>query len=176
LHTDAPRRGDQEVQVKIIFQTFAFLAVTLLAATAATVATAQTVYKSIGPDGATVYSDHPPADGKIEKTITFADLPSSPVPPDLPKTETARPPAAVATSRPNGDVLLYAASWCGYCKRAKAYLAKRQIQYQEIDIDTPQGKSWFAQAGGRGVPLLVAQGRYIRGFTAEGYTAFFANR
>ncbi|MBS1189755.1 MAG: Glutaredoxin [Rhodocyclaceae bacterium] len=34
---------------------------------------------------------------------------------------------------------LYSASWCGYCRKAKAYLGERGIPYQEIDIDTPEG-------------------------------------
>src|SRR5215813_3813688 len=58
-------------------------ALTLAALLAATTAPAQTVYKSVGPDGSVVYSDKPPADGKIDKVIEFPDLPSSPVPPDV---------------------------------------------------------------------------------------------
>ena len=47
----------------------------------ATAAGAQTVYKSRNPDGSVVYSDMPPADGKVDKIIEFADLPNSVVPP-----------------------------------------------------------------------------------------------
>jgi glutaredoxin len=159
--------------MKILFPVFAILAIASLATT---VATAQTVYKSIGPDGSTVYSDHAPADGKIEKTITIVELPSSPVPPDQPAAKGARANPTAAGPRPDGDVVLYEASWCGYCKRAKAYLARRQIPYREIDIESPLGKSWFAQLGGRGVPLLVSRGRSVRGFSAEGYDTFFTNR
>jgi glutaredoxin len=158
--------------MKIVFRVFASLAFAL---SAATTTIAQTVYKSVGPDGVTVYSDHPPANGKIEKTFTFAELPSSPVPPDPLKAETTRASPS-AGPRPDADVVLYAASWCGYCKRAKAYLAKRQIPYREIDIESSQGKAWFAQLGGSGVPLLLSHGRSMRGFSAEGYDAFFANR
>jgi glutaredoxin len=159
--------------MKIVLRVFASLA---LAFSATTTTIAQTVYKSVGPDGVTVYSDHPPANGKIEKTFTFAELPSSPVPPEQPTAGTTRAAPVAAGPRPDADVVLYSASWCGYCKRAKAYLAKRQIPYREIDIESPAGKSWFAQLGGSGVPLLLSRGHSMRGFSAEGYDAFFAGR
>lgn len=138
---------------------------------------AQTIYKSTGPDGNIVYSDHPPADGKFEKTFHFVELPSSPVP-DLPpqakdSASQKAPPARPAIS---GGVLMYSATWCGYCKRAKAYLAKKSIAYTNIDIDTADGRAAFAQTGNGGVPLLFAGSRRIRGFTLEGYDAFFAGR
>ena len=143
-------------------------------------ATAQTVYKSTGPDGVVVYSDHPPADGKIDKTMTFDNLPSSPVPPEpalevQPRAHPAAPPPA--DSRNKSGVILYASSWCGYCKRARVWLAQNRVNYQEVDIDTPYGRSSFRRASGQGgIPLLVSGARYIRGFTAEAYAAFFASR
>ncbi|HEX6834548.1 MAG TPA: glutaredoxin family protein [Rudaea sp.] len=132
-----------------------------------------TVYKSVGPDGSIVYSDHPPADGRVEKTFEFADLPSSPVPdiqppPLAPKPE-ARKPQRVA---PAGTTL-FSATWCGYCKRAKAYLERNGIGYRNIDIDTPDGRAQFNNAGGGGIPLLFSGGHMIRGFTADGYKRFF---
>jgi len=138
---------------------------------------AQTIYKSIGPDGNIVYSDHPPADGKLEKTFHFVELPSSPVP-DLPTLAKGSAPQNTPPARPAvaGAVLMYSATWCGYCKRAKAYLAKKSIAYTNIDIDTADGRAAFAQAGSGGVPLLFVGSRRIRGFTLEGYDTFFANR
>jgi glutaredoxin len=59
---------------------------------------------------------------------------------------------------------MYSATWCGYCKRAKAYLAKKGIGYTNVDIDTADGRAAFAQAGKGGVPLLFAGNRRIRGF------------
>jgi glutaredoxin len=142
------------------------------------VALAQTVYKSIGPDGNVVYSDHPPADGKVDKTFNFVELPSSPVP-DLPADSAntsgkkAMPTQPVV---PRDGVLMYSASWCGYCKRAKAYLAKNHIAYSSVDIDTADGRSSFQEVGKGSVPLLFWGKRRIRGFTAEGYDAFFGVR
>jgi hypothetical protein len=54
-----------------------FLCIFLLSAAAAQAAT---VYRSTGPDGQVVYSDKPPADGKVQKTLNFANLPATPMP------------------------------------------------------------------------------------------------
>jgi glutaredoxin len=133
---------------------------------------AGTIYKSVGPDGAVVYSDHPPASGKVEKTFEFADLPSSPV-----ALEQARDtkPAPAHTGSPGG-IALFSASWCGYCRRAKAYLAQKGIPYRNVDIESADGRQQFASAGGGGIPLLFNGGKHIRGFSADGYDAFFRGR
>ena len=148
-----------------------------MAALACGCAAAQAVqlYKSVGPDGRVVYSDRPSAAAKSEQTLTITDLPSSQARPYV------APPAAAAAAPPlapaNGQVQLYMADWCGYCRKAKAYLQGRRIAYQEIDIETPQGHQAFAQTGsGRGIPLLVTPRRQVRGFSADTYDSLFAAR
>lgn len=68
------------------------------------------------------------------------------------------------------------ATWCGYCKAAKAYLAQKGIAYRELDVDTPVGKAAFAQIGGRGVPVLLTNGQRLSGFSAQSYDAVFASQ
>jgi len=182
---------------------------------AATAAGAQTVYKSTNPDGSIVYSDKPPASGKIDKIIEFPDLPSSAVPPLPAPSLSANPapgsravlmmhtpqgarvvqssmpppqpsqlstrvesnPSATQPVRPPPPpVTLYSAVWCGYCRRAKAYLADHHIGYLNVDIDSPDGRAEFDGMGGGGVPLLMSGRKKVRGFKVEGYDAFFARR
>ena len=73
-------------------------------------------------------------------------------------------------------VLYVWAEWCGYCRLARGYLARNGIAYREIDIDTPDGKAAFAEIGGRGVPVLLADGQRLAGFRESSYDALFANR
>ena len=147
---------------------------------AASAAAAGTVYKSTAPDGSIVYSDHPPANGKIDKTISFDDLPMSVVPPrpqDVPSGRSTKVTHPAVAKPPNAKVTLYVASWCPYCRRAKAWLAQRQIPYEEIDIESEIGSMEFqVEARGGGIPYLVRGSRHIRGFKEEGYDAFFASR
>ena len=140
-------------------------------------AAAQTLYRSTGPDGRTVYSDKPPTEGRVDKTMNFENLPSSPVPAaTLSYVEQLRRMRASSPPPPVEGLVLYSASWCGYCRKAKAYLAAKGAPYQEIDIDTPTGRNAFAQAGGgKGVPLLISKsGQRAQGFSAAAYDALLA--
>lgn len=140
-------------------------------------AAAATLYKSVGSDGRVTYSDRPPTQGKVEKTLTFKNLPASPLPESViryrkdllesAQRRGARPPAA-------NHIQLFSAAWCGYCSQAKAYLAARNIAYQEHDIDTPEGQRAFGQAGNHsGIPLLLVQGQQVQGFSKPAYDALF---
>ncbi|MBI1891167.1 MAG: glutaredoxin family protein [Burkholderiales bacterium] len=151
------------------------LILALCAITFAAPGLAQTLYKSVGPDGRITYSDRPPVEGKIQKTLTFDNLPSSSLPaPTSSQLEQARKPQAAAPSTARGQVVLFSAAWCGYCKKAKAYLASRGVAYREFDVDTTEGKAEFVRAGGsRGIPLILAGDHRLQGFSQEAYDAVF---
>ena len=145
----------------------------------ASTALAQTVYKSVGPDGKIVYSDRAPVRGHLEKTMKF-DLPSSALPASsasfMEQFRRAHPvDTGLAAPAANGAVTLYSATWCGYCKQAKAWLAARGVAYQDIDVDTPSGIAALAQVtGGKsGIPVLVAKGQKTSGFSSAAYDAIF---
>jgi glutaredoxin len=150
---------------------------------AAGAAQAQTVYKSVGPDGQVVYGDRPPIQGHLEKTMKFENLPASVLPAatssyveKLRKMEAADAADAVAAVSSSGTVL-YSAAWCGYCKQAKAWLASKGVPYRDIDVDTREGMKALAKVGvGRGIPVIVADGRSVTGFSAGAYDALFAGR
>lgn len=141
---------------------------------------ADTVYRSVGPDGKVTYSQRPPADGKIDKTLVFQNLPSTPLPEatlrfqaELMKSMNKK--FANAAKPYYGPARLFMAQWCGYCKQAKVYLAEKGIPYQEYDIDTQAGMRAFVEAGEtRGVPVILANGQRVQGFSRPAYEALFA--
>lgn len=141
----------------------------------APLASAETLFKTIAPDGRVEYTDRPPADGKAAKTLNFADLPATPLPEsllryreELQKSMQNRLGNLGKGSGPR----LFTAVWCGYCRKAKAYLAERGIAYREYDIDTPDGQLAFAQAGNAsGIPLLLVGEQRVQGFSASAYDA-----
>lgn len=145
----------------------------------ATGASAQALYKSVGPDGRVTYSDQPPVGGTTQQ-LQLDRLPAPVVAPPEPvvggQVERGKEAMQAPARRGAGGVLLYTADWCGYCQKAKAWLGSKRIAYREIDIDTPKGKEAFARAGGGGIPLLVAGERRLRGFSSTNYDELFASR
>jgi glutaredoxin len=143
---------------------------------------ADTVYRSVGPDGKVTYSQRPPADGKIDKTLVFQNLPSTPLPEatlryrnELTKSMGKR--LAESAKPYRAQPVIFMAQWCGYCKQAKSYLAEKGISYREYDIDTPDGMRAFVEAGEtRGVPVMFANGQRVQGFSRAAYDALFAKK
>jgi len=72
------------------------------------------------------------------------------------------------------EVTLYATSWCGYCKKARAYMARNGIQYREYDIEKDRfANARYKRLGGRGIPFLVKGDEVVRGFNISSYDRFF---
>lgn len=152
------------------------LVLLMLAAVAATGARGETIYKSVGADGKVIYSDKPPTNARVQKTLQYRDLPASPLPDSVRRYREQL--EASVEKRLSGDAAadpaarLFTASWCGYCRKARAHLARRGIAIREFDIETPDGMKAYASAGGQGVPVLVWQGRRIDGYSPEAYDDF----
>ncbi len=142
----------------------------------ATPARGETLYKTIGADGRVEYTDRPPAQGKAVKTLNFADLPATPLPESVLRyreelQKSLKDRLANAGKR-SGEPQLFTAVWCGYCRKAKSYLAQRGVAFREHDIDTPDGQLAFAQAGNAsGIPLLLLGEQRVQGFSAAAYDA-----
>lgn len=63
------------------------------------------------------------------------------------------------------DVTLYTTSWCGFCRRAKDLLDRKQIAYTDIDIETTDGAraQMEQRSGGHTVPQIFIDGGPIGG-------------
>lgn len=65
----------------------------------------------------------------------------------------------------DGKIILYRTASCPYCKRAAAYMQKKNIGFVERDIETNSSyKAEFSRLGGRGVPFLVFGEKTMSGF------------
>ncbi len=160
-----------------------FLCWFILVFAAISITHAETLYKVVGADGKITYTDQPPADRKSTTALRFADAPSTPLPASVLKYQAALQKSMqsrLAEAKKidvGGSATLFSATWCGYCTQAKAYMRAKGIGYREVDIDTPDGGRAYFEAGGeRGVPLLMADGRRIQGFSAGAYDNFFASK
>ena len=136
---------------------------------------ADTLYKIVDSQGRVTYIDKAPTKSIQHKQLLIKHGPSTPLPADYAKKFlTKKAPTQTTPKSYAGEVTLFTASWCGYCQQAKAYLNKHRIQYNEMDIDTDNGReAYFAAGGSSGVPLLVADEKMIQGFSGSSYDALF---
>ena len=72
---------------------------------------------------------------------------------------------------PAGSVVVYSATWCGFCKKAKAWLKDNGVPFIERDVEkTPgaqaelDGKLKAAGVPGGGVPVIDWAGTLVMGF------------
>jgi mycoredoxin len=62
------------------------------------------------------------------------------------------------------QLIMYTTSWCGDCRRAKAYLQSRGIAFEEVNIEeTPGAAERVVQNNGgkRKVPTFELEGRFF---------------
>jgi glutaredoxin len=112
------------------------------------------VYKWRDAEGRTHFGDKPPADAATEEVRirTFAG-----------PAEVSDAPASSA-----GAVTILTTTWCGVCRRAKAWLAEKGIAYTELDVEkSDAGKSEYRRLGGAGVPIILVGQQRMNGFSPE---------
>ena len=72
------------------------------------------------------------------------------------------------------NVLMYSTSWCGYCKRAREHFIKNKISFLEYDIEKDdRANRMHAILGGGGVPLIIYNGKMMRGFSESKFVSLY---
>jgi len=92
---------------------------------------AGTLYKSVGADGKIHYTDRPPTEGRIIRSLDFADEPAA----------SARPTRGEAA-------LIFTTPSCIYCQKAKAWLSAKGIRYRESNVETESGQRAYRHVAG----------------------------
>lgn len=71
-------------------------------------------------------------------------------------------------STENTRVTLLSTTRCGYCKLAKNYLDKHNIDYIELDVEqSVEGRRLYNELNGRGVPIILIGDTRINGYNEE---------
>ena len=66
----------------------------------------------------------------------------------------------------NKNIIIYTSSLCGFCYRAKSLLKKKNIPFEEIDIDLDSSRinEMIKKSGGRtSVPQIFFKNQHIGG-------------
>ncbi len=62
------------------------------------------------------------------------------------------------------ELIVYSAPWCRDCREAKAFLAKHDIPYKEINVDEVAGAAdeVVKHTGKRAIPQFVIDGTWVQ--------------
>jgi len=62
------------------------------------------------------------------------------------------------------ELTVYSANWCPDCREAKRFLAKHNIPYTEIDVETTPGaiEEIVKRTGKRAIPQFVIDGEWVQ--------------
>lgn len=123
------------------------------------------IYKWVDGSGKLHFSDQPPARGPAETVKLRINTYTSP------KVSTTETQSLAGGSN---KVVIYSASWCGVCKKAKAYFRQRQIPFQDYDVENnSRARREFRELGGRGVPIILVGNQRMNGFSAERFEQMY---
>ena len=72
------------------------------------------------------------------------------------------------------QVVMYSASWCGYCDKARSYFNSHGVAFSEYDIETSaKGQQDYARLGAHGVPVILVGNQRLNGFSAEAFASIY---
>ncbi len=141
-----------------------------------TVPTAAAVPEAVRKRVLVVDLDKTPEQRQAHRYAFFADL--SVAQPDgtypvvvVSRYDAAQAKSAAALPPADGAVIVYSAVWCGYCKKAKAWMKEHDVAFVERDVEKTPGaaaevaaKLKAAGIPGGGVPVTDWAGTVVVGF------------
>ncbi len=74
-----------------------------------------------------------------------------------------------------GDrVVMYSTDWCGYCKQARHYFEKNDIDFVEYNIDKNRtARRAYKKLGAKGVPVILVGKQRMNGFSVAGFNRIY---
>ena len=127
---------------------------------------AQSLYRSVGPDGRVTYSDRAPTvtagKANVERRLeSSSSLPSATLPYDLREVVSRYP------------VTLYTAADCGPCASARALLNNRGVPFAERTIASNEDIAALNALSGNGsLPFATLGSQQLRGFSEQEWQRF----
>lgn len=140
--------------------------VALAAATLPPAATAQQIYRIIGPDGRITFSDKPP----LEPNARAVVAPMVPLPGSAGASSLPFELRQVADRFP---VTLYTGPNCGPCGAGRTFLSGRGIPFTEKTVTTNQDIEALQRLSGEPrLPFMTIGGQQLKGFSETEWAQF----
>lgn len=119
------------------------------------------IYRWTDENGKVHFSDRDPGDQKTESMEIRVNVYKS-----------VSYDASIFDTGP--EVVMYSASWCPYCKKARNYFKAKGIAFTEYDIEKDAGaKSRYERMGATGVPVILVGKKRMNGFSEEGFERIY---
>jgi glutaredoxin len=70
------------------------------------------------------------------------------------------------------QLTVYSSAWCPDCREAKRFLAKHNVVYTDIDVETTPGaaEEIIKRTGKRAIPQFVIDGQWVQPYVpGEGF-------
>ena len=120
-------------------------------------------YKWTDDKGNVHFTDTPPKGKKVEqlelKINTYSAVEIKPLVERLGK---------------KNKVVMYSATWCGICKKAKRYFKAKKIPYVIYDVEKSySGKRDFKLLKGKSVPIIIVGNKRMNGFTVTRFDKLY---
>lgn len=142
------------------------------------------LYQYTDKNGNVVFSDAPPAgtnaqEKHVKEDGIYWSAPRKEQEQGIRDVSAAAQPEAMPEKKLTRDfsnvtVVMYMTSWCGYCKKASAYVRSLGANLVQYDIEAqPERKAEMKtkSGGSGGVPLIDIGGIIIRGYSPEAIKA-----
>ena len=129
------------------------------------------VYKWTDEEGITHYSDKKPDNQEVTelefKIATYDTVSYETIGSASEKTKTNKIDA-------HNSVVMFSASWCGVCKKAKKYFRRNGIPFTEYDIEkSKKAKRKYKKLGATGVPVILVGRKRMNGFSEAGFKRIY---
>lgn len=139
------------------------------------------IYKWTDASGKVHFSDKKPEQVSAETVKmarhTRSDAPNetSVMPAVTPeKAASSAPEQTAAEPQTKKKVVMYSASWCGYCKQARLFFNTNAIPFREYDVETSsKGKRDYEKMHGNGVPIILVDKHKMQGFDSAQFLSLY---
>ena len=124
------------------------------------------IYKWVDETGKVHFTDRPPDDIKTEEVElrinTYTSVEIKPLIERLGKKD---------------KVVMYSATWCRMCNKAKNYFRENNIPYVSYDVEKSRtGKMDFKLLRGKSVPIIIVGGKRMNGFNAAKFDRLYEDQ
>lgn len=121
------------------------------------------IYKWVDESGKVHFTDKPPDDARTEEVElrinTYTSVEIKPLVERLGKKD---------------KVVIYGASWCHTCDKARRYFRTNNIPYVSYDVERSRvGKMDFKLLRGKSVPIIIVGNRRMNGFTVPRFESLY---